>query len=73
MDYVYAGSGDDTVVIYNQCELVSGKTIIGGPGEDTIYLPVSLAQAQSMGVYISGFENIETTAAYQQTFSECAQ
>ena len=71
-DEVYAQGGNDTVYIYDVCELVRGEILSGGSGTDTLYLPVTKTQAQSMGVTISSFESVKTTPAYMKGFSLCA-
>lgn len=59
-DLVSAGLGDDIVVVEDACELVAGEVLDGGPlGSDTLWLPVSLAEAQAAGVIITGFETVE--------------
>jgi hypothetical protein len=57
-DQVNTGGGNDTVLVYDVCELVSGEVLNGGPGADTLILPISLAAAQARGVSISNFETV---------------
>ena len=40
-DIVNAGHGDDTVYIYDECELAGVEIIFCGPGQDTLFAPVS--------------------------------
>jgi Ca2+-binding RTX toxin-like protein len=71
-DIVDAGSGDDSVMIYNECELESGEFLNGGAGNDILYLPISLTEAQSKGITITNFETIILTSDYMAGYAECA-
>lgn len=57
-DYVDAGGGDDTVVIYHRCEVGAFEQLHGNSGDDTLIIPVPLAQLQAGGLLVSGFETI---------------
>ncbi len=64
------GAGDDTLRIYDSCELARGTQLSGGPGNDTLISPVSLAALRSAGVEVDGFETFvqDSSLAY---LSEC--
>ena len=57
-DSVEGGTGDDTVIIYDACELQPFEVLDGGLGNDTLITPVSLAQLALSGVIVVGFNNI---------------
>lgn len=57
-DYVNASDGDDTVIVHAACELEAGMFLYGGMGNDTLILPIPLADAQALGVSVVSFENI---------------
>ncbi len=58
-DTVATGTGNDTVYIFNLCEIpAGGETIDTGTGTDTLVTPVPLSQLQSLGVNVSGVENV---------------
>lgn len=67
-DTIRAGSGDDTVIFSNVCELDSNKLLNGGAGDDTLILPVPLANLN--GVTVIGFEHIVVDSS-QQHLAEC--
>ena len=56
VDVVNAGGGDDVVRILAECELERGKKLRGGPGMDTLVIPVSASELAARGVQVSGFE-----------------
>jgi hypothetical protein len=64
---VSAGTGNDTVQLFDVCEAVSGLHLDGGDGNETLVSPVPLATLQSRGVIIVGFETItiDTTKRYR--------
>lgn len=72
VDYVNGGNGDDTVIVYHECELSPGKYFYGGSGTDTLYLPVTAAEAAAQGVIIISFENVVLTDPKLQGLAECA-
>jgi Ca2+-binding RTX toxin-like protein len=51
-DQVDAGEGDDVIVAYHACELVAGETILGGPGFDRFFSPLSRARLAALGVTV---------------------
>ncbi len=57
-DVVSLGAGDDVVVVAAPCELVAGEVLRGGPGYDTLVLPIPLPEVESMGVGVEGFESV---------------
>jgi hypothetical protein len=69
-DSVYGGTGDDTVIIYDVCELEWFEVLDGGFGNDTLITPVSTTQLFFMGVSVSHFENIIVTDDNRH-LSEC--
>jgi Ca2+-binding RTX toxin-like protein len=69
---VLGGNGDDTVTIYDACELSPGMRLDGGAGNDRLVSPVPREQLISAGVRVERFETIvvDATRAY---LSECFQ
>jgi Ca2+-binding RTX toxin-like protein len=69
-DLTLAGWGDDTVRIYDACELAAGEVLSGGPGSDTLITSIGLPALGALGVSVLGFENvvIDTT---QATLADC--
>jgi Ca2+-binding RTX toxin-like protein len=67
---VVCGAGDDTVTIYDVCELSRGLQLFGGAGDDTLVSPLSLTELRALGVSVDSFEHvlIDTTHAY---LSDC--
>jgi hypothetical protein len=58
-DTVALGTGNDTVALYDLCEITGGgKTLDGGTGTNTLITPVPLAQLRALGVTVSNFQNI---------------
>lgn len=70
-NYVIAGSGDDQVIFSHACELRSGSVVLGGPGNDTLVLPVSKQKAERSGLRFIGFESIVENAVRHSRFSDC--
>ena len=58
VDTVKLGPEDDTVYIYDLCEIGEGESLDGGDGEDTLIAPVSKAELEAMGLVIDNFENV---------------
>lgn len=69
-DTVSAGTGNDTIVIYDLCEVSWGDQIDCGSGNDTLITPVPLATLQSMGVTVANCDNI--VVQKNSCKSECA-
>lgn len=69
-DEVHAGSGDDFVVIFDLCEVEPGEVLDGGPGHDTLVLPVELDQIMAAGATVVGFEEIAIDPT-RRLLSEC--
>ncbi|HEY6081729.1 MAG TPA: calcium-binding protein, partial [Polyangiaceae bacterium] len=69
-DVTNGHGGDDTVVLLDECEAVRGKVLQGGPGRDTLVIPLSLAELLARGIVVNGFEVIvvDRSKAY---LSEC--
>jgi hypothetical protein len=57
-DVVAGGTGNDTLVVYDVCEISFGENWDGGTGTNTLITPVPLAQLQAMGVTVANFQNI---------------
>jgi hypothetical protein len=57
-DVVTLGLGDDSVRIYDVCELASGEVLNAGPGNDTLITPVGLDALRALGVIVIGFETV---------------
>ncbi len=58
VDTVATGTGDDTVAIYDMCELVSGDTVDLGTGNNTLIAPLGLSDLQARGLNIANVQNI---------------
>jgi hypothetical protein len=58
VDIVASGDGNDTIAIYDLCEVATGEELDGGNGSDTLITPVPVAQLQQLGVTVLNFENI---------------
>ena len=69
-DAVAAMLGNDTVVIYNECELEWGKYLDGGTGDDTLIIPVPASELSGRGVTQTGFEHVLVDTS-QVHLSEC--
>ncbi len=57
-DVAALGNGDDTLYIFDLCEVERGETLNGGAGVDTLVTPVPLAELAALGVTVSGFETV---------------
>ncbi len=57
-DLAAGGDGDDRVEFLDPCELADAPLVLGGAGEDTLVLPVPLAEAQAAGLVAVGFEQV---------------
>jgi len=58
VDWVEAGPGNDTILIYSLCEVGAGEIIDGSFGNDTLVSPVPLSELSSRGVIVLGIENV---------------
>lgn len=67
-----AGAGDDTIVLYDSCEAAPGLFLDGGVGDDTLVIPIPLANLQALGVVVVGFEHIIVNQN-QRYLAECSQ
>jgi hypothetical protein len=68
-DQVVGGVDNDTVAIYDLCEVVAGESLDGGAGVDTLISPVSKAQLIALGVSVQRFETVVVDP--QACMSEC--
>lgn len=70
---VNAGSGNDRVDIFASCEIagMSGTTLRGGSGSDTLRLPGSLTQLNSAGVTVISFEQILEDRGELSALADC--
>ena len=57
-DFVQAGPGDDTVVIFDECELEPFEVLDGSFGTDTLVTPLPVAELVARGVVVLGFNNV---------------
>ncbi len=58
-DTVATGTGNDTVAIYDVCELAGGyKNIDAGTGFDTLITPIPATELKARGISIANFERI---------------
>jgi RHS repeat-associated protein len=58
VDDVSSGDGDDTFVLYSECEATPGKKLLAGGGFDTLISPLSIDQLRARGLTVEGFENV---------------
>ncbi len=58
VDNVSSGDGDDTFVLYSECEATPGKKLIANGGFNTLISPLSIAELTARGVTVQGFENV---------------
>lgn len=70
IDTVLAGAGDDIVKVYALCEVGPGEILDGGSGQDTLVSALTVAQLESAGVTVSGFENVEVRPELSR-FAQC--
>ena len=70
-DQVNAGPGDDRVIFTQACELELGAVLVGGSGHDTLYLPISLEQAETWGLIHSGFEQVHELVVRDSVIPNC--
>lgn len=68
---VDAGDGDDRVIFTHACELKLGSKLEGGHGHDTLYLPISLEHAKTLGLIQSGFEEVIEHAVRDSVIPTC--
>lgn len=54
LDRIYGSAlgGDDTITIYDACEVVAGEVYEGGAGYNTLVSPISPADLMAMGVLV---------------------
>ena len=74
IDVVFAGNGDDQIVLLDVCELTSGKTLYGGPGDDTLVLPagLTLSDVTAVGVVVAAdLENVVVSEDIPSHESDC--
>ena len=69
-DTVAMGTGNDTLALYDLCEVNGGpKNLDGGSGTNTLITPVPVAQLRSLGYTVSNFQNVIVQA--NSCKSEC--
>src|SRR5205814_8848443 len=51
-----AGAGNDTVTIFDVCEIKPGTSFNGGSGTDKLITPVPVSTLVSLGATITSFE-----------------
>ncbi len=69
MDNVTLGTGNDTVIIYDVCELTAGEMLDGGTGSNTLVTPVPLSTLASLGITVRNFGEVVVRA--EPCKSEC--
>jgi hypothetical protein len=57
-DDVSSGDGDDTFVLYSECEATPGKKLLANGGFDTLISPLSIDELRARGVVVEGFESV---------------
>jgi hypothetical protein len=68
---VDAGPGDDWVIYTHACELAGASRLNGGPGFDTLVLPVKRSDPQVAGLSYRGFESVVEEAGRSSVFADC--
>lgn len=71
VDFVQAGFGDDTIYLYDLCEVGLGEVLDGSLGTDTLITPVPLSTLAARGVLVLGIENVQVVGTSLARFSEC--
>ncbi len=61
-DTVSTGTGDDTMAIFDICEMDKGKTVDLGTGNNTLIAPLPLADMQAKGLNIANVQNVVVQA-----------
>lgn len=69
-DSVETGVGNDTVTIFNECELEPFEVLDGGLGVDTLVTPLPVLDLIARGVVVLNFENVVVTGANRH-LAEC--
>jgi Ca2+-binding RTX toxin-like protein len=69
-DVVALGVGDDTVHIFDVCEVAAGERIDGGSGHDVLFTPVPVEELVELGVQVANFE--EFVVRREPCRSQCA-
>jgi Ca2+-binding RTX toxin-like protein len=57
-DAVTCGAGDDTVAIFDVCEIQKGESLNGGKGSNTLISPISAAALKGLGVTVRNFQTV---------------
>jgi hypothetical protein len=71
VDIVALGTGNDTVFIFDLCELSWGDTVDMGTGTDTLIAPLPLAELQARGLNIANVDNV--VVQQNSCRSECVE
>jgi len=58
IDTVHTGTGDDTVIIFDLCEVGPGENIDMGTGHDVLISPVPQAQLEALGMVLSHVDEV---------------
>jgi RHS repeat-associated protein len=58
VDHVSTGDGDDTFVLYSECEATPGKTLLANGGVNTLISPLSIDELRAHGLTVEGFEKV---------------
>src|SRR4030095_11987905 len=67
---LHANGGNDTVVVFDTCEIKPGTVLDGGSGTDTLVTPVSVTAVRNLGATVTSFENVVIDTS-QRYLSEC--
>jgi len=62
-DTVMMGTGDDTLIIFDLCEMDKPKTVDLGTGNNTLIAPLPLADMQARGLNIANVQNVIVKSA----------
>jgi hypothetical protein len=58
VDNVATGVGNDTIYVFDVCEVSAGDKIDAGTGDDTLITPVPLSQLQALGYMVTNVEHV---------------
>ena len=73
-DAVFGDDGDDALYLLDECEVIDGKTLSGGDGQDTLYLPpgITISDLATAGVLVDeDIENVVEMTESHTFASDC--
>jgi len=57
-DVVSSGDGDDTYILYAECEATPNKNLDAQGGYDTLISPLTIDELRARNITVNGFENV---------------